>query len=96
VQRAIRTTGYRHVGWNVSGIDWEPERSARDVAASVVGGALAHGDGTVVLLHTWPNQTLGALHAIVRRLRAGGATFVTVADLPPRSVPRRDVSTGGA
>jgi peptidoglycan-N-acetylglucosamine deacetylase len=92
VQAAIRAAGYRHAGWHVAAIDWEPERSARDVAATVVGGAIAHGDGTVVLMHTWPDQAVGALSGIVRRLRARGATFVTLDELPDRAVPRRDVS----
>ncbi len=92
VQAAIRAAGYRHAGWHVAAVDWEPERSARDVAATVVGGAIAHGDGAVVLLHTWPDPAVGALPAIVRRLRARGATFVRLDDLPVRAVPRRDVS----
>src|SRR5689334_8054760 len=45
VQAAIRAAGYRHVGWNVTGVDWEPTRSARDVEATVIDGAAAHGDG---------------------------------------------------
>ena len=92
VQRAIRAAGYRHVGWHVAGMDWDPERSARDVATTVVDGAVAHGDGAVVLLHTWPDQAVGALPAIVRRLRARGATFVAIDELPARRLPRRDVS----
>ena len=94
VQRAIRAAGYRHVGWNVTGVDWEPERAARDVERTVVDGALDHGDCSVVLLHSWPDQSVGALPGIVRRLRARGATFVTVDRLPTRSFPRRDVSVG--
>ena len=96
VQRAIRAAGYRHAGWNVAAIDWEPERTAKDIEATVVDGALAHGDGAVVLLHSWPDQSVGAVPAIARRLRARGATFVTLGDLPARSVPRRDVSSGAA
>ena len=96
VQGAIRAANYRHAGWHVAGVDWEPERTARDVATTVVDGALVHGDGAVVLLHSWPDQAVGALPAIVRRLRARGATFVTLDDLPARLVPRRDVSTGVA
>lgn len=96
VQKAIRAAGYRHVGWNVTGIDWEPDRTARDVEATVVNGAVAHGDGSVVLLHSWPDQSVGALPGIVRHLRSRGATFVTVDELPSRSVPRRDVSAGVA
>ncbi|HJP90202.1 MAG TPA: polysaccharide deacetylase family protein [Candidatus Limnocylindrales bacterium] len=94
VQRAIRWAGYRHVGWNVAGIDWESDRTARDVENTVVDASVAHGDGAVVLLHSWPDQSVGAVAGIVRRLRARGATFVTVDELPVRSVPRRDVSVG--
>ena len=96
VQAAIRAAGYRHAGWHVAGVDWEPARSARDVAATVVAGAIAHGDGAVVLLHAWPDQAVGALPAIVRRLRARGATFVRLDELPQRAVPRRDVSGAAA
>jgi peptidoglycan/xylan/chitin deacetylase (PgdA/CDA1 family) len=74
--------GYRHVGWNVSGEDWEPSRTGDVVAASVVNGAISHGDGTVALLHTWPNGTHVAVPDIVARLGDAGATFVSVADLP--------------
>ena len=92
VQAAIRAAGYRHVGWHVTAFDWVPGRAARDVAATVVAGAVGRGDGAVVLLHTWPDQAVGALPAIVRRLRTRGASFVTLNDLPERAVPRRDVS----
>jgi peptidoglycan/xylan/chitin deacetylase (PgdA/CDA1 family) len=92
VQAAVRAAGYRHVGWHVAAVDWEPERAARDVAATVVGGVVAHGDGAVVLLHTWPDQAVGALPGVVQRLRARGASFVTLDDLPKRAVPRRDAS----
>lgn len=88
VLAAIRAAGYRHAGWHVAAADWDPERTARDVEATVVEEAVTHGDGAVVLLHTWPDQAVGALPGIVRRLRTRGATFVTPADLPARSVPR--------
>ena len=96
VQAAIRAAGYRHVGWHIAGVDWEPERSARDVEATVVRGVLAHGDGAVVLLHSWPDQAVGALPGIVRRLRSEGATLVTIDELPERALPRRDVSGAAA
>ena len=78
----IEALGYREVGWDVSAEDWEPSRSAGDVAATVISGVLAHGDGAVVLQHTWPNQTLGAIPEIVAGLRERGASFVTVDELP--------------
>jgi peptidoglycan/xylan/chitin deacetylase (PgdA/CDA1 family) len=77
----IEALGYREVGWDVSAEDWEPTRSAADVAATVIDGVTARGDGAVVLQHTWPNQTLGALPAIVASLREKGATFVAVDEL---------------
>lgn len=81
VQRFIREAGYRHVGWDVAGVDWPPERTGSEVEEAVVEGATAHGDGCVVLLHTWPDRTERALDGIVRRLRDAGATFVRVDEL---------------
>ena len=78
---ALAEAGYRNVGWHVKADDWEP-RSVVDVEEDVAGGALRHGDGAVVLLHTWPERTLGALPGIARRLRAAGATFVRIDALP--------------
>ena len=77
----IEALGYREVGWDVSAEDWEPTNSTDVVAAKVIAGVTAHGDGAVVLQHTWPNQTLGATPAIVAALRDRGATFVAVDEL---------------
>ncbi len=89
VQAAVVTAGYRHVGWHVAGDDWEPSRSPEVIAADVVGGVLAHGDGAVVLLHTWPTATLAALDSIVTRLTEAGHEFCRVDELPhaPAGVP---------
>jgi peptidoglycan/xylan/chitin deacetylase (PgdA/CDA1 family) len=91
VQRFVREAGYRHVGWHVAGIDWEPDRSAADVEASVVDGALAHGDGCVVLLHTWPDQTAGSLAGSVGPLRDAGAEFVRIDELAPETIPELEI-----
>jgi peptidoglycan/xylan/chitin deacetylase (PgdA/CDA1 family) len=96
VQAAIRAAGYRHAGWHVAGVDWEPQRTARDVAATVLRGAVEHGDGAVVLLHSWPDQAVGALPAVVQGLRARGAALVGLDELPERSVPRRDTTDSAA
>ena len=79
---AQRAIGYREVGWNVSGDDWEPANSAADVTRAVVDGVLEHGDGSVVLHHTWPDQMLAAIPDIVGRLKDAGATFVGLDELP--------------
>jgi peptidoglycan/xylan/chitin deacetylase (PgdA/CDA1 family) len=92
VQRIIRSAGYRHVGWTVSGVDWPVERTGGAVADDVVRGALAKGDGALVLLHTWPDRTEAALAEIVRRLRDAGAELVRVDDLPDALIPESDVT----
>jgi peptidoglycan/xylan/chitin deacetylase (PgdA/CDA1 family) len=74
----LATLGYREVGWNVSGDDWEPANSPADVADAVVAATIERGDGAVILHHTWPDQTLAAMPAIVRRLRDAGASFVAL------------------
>ena len=79
----LTAMGYRNIGWNVTGLDWHRVRTARGVEKAVVEGAISHGDGAVVLLHTWPNATAAALEGIVARLRAGRAEFVRVDELDP-------------
>ena len=87
VRARIEALGYREVGWDVNPEDWEPARSAADVAGRVVSGVTTCGDGAVVLQHTWPNATWAALPEIVGRLRDGGASFVRVDELA--TVPDR-------
>jgi peptidoglycan/xylan/chitin deacetylase (PgdA/CDA1 family) len=86
VVMALRRQGYGHVGWDVVGEDWEPERTADEVVRDVLDGVEAAGDGAVVLLHAWPAATLQALPAIVGGLRTSGAGFMTVADLADRDL----------
>lgn len=73
--------GYRNVHWDVEVEDWEPWRTGPAIADDVVGGVRDHGDGAVVLLHTWPGGTGDAIEAILAGLRAQGAGFVTVDQL---------------
>jgi peptidoglycan/xylan/chitin deacetylase (PgdA/CDA1 family) len=78
VQSEVRKAGYRHVGWHVIGRDWPPQRTASEVEDAIVGGCLAHGDGATVLLHSWPDRTLGAIDGAIKRLSGQGATFVRI------------------
>jgi peptidoglycan-N-acetylmuramic acid deacetylase len=99
VQAFIREAGYRHVGWHVAGIDWPAERTGGEVEEAVVRGAIAHGDGCVVLLHTWPDRTEHAMDGIVRRLRDAGAEFARIDELPfvpEDEVPDAQVIEGAA
>jgi peptidoglycan/xylan/chitin deacetylase (PgdA/CDA1 family) len=86
VVMALRRQGYGHVGWDVIGEDWEPDRPADLVAREVFAATRAFGDGAVVLLHTWPASAPEALPEIVTGLRAEGATFVTVEALSHRDL----------
>ena len=79
--------GYRDVHWHVVVEDWEPRRTAEDIARDALDGVERHGDGAVVLLHTWPDRTADALPAIVDGLRARGADLVRVDDLPEELLP---------
>jgi peptidoglycan/xylan/chitin deacetylase (PgdA/CDA1 family) len=78
---ALRTTGFRDVRWDVAVEDWEAWRTGPDISADVVSGALAHGDGAIVLLHTWPGGTGEAVPHIIEGLRTLGARFVGVDEL---------------
>lgn len=69
VVAAVERLGYRVAGWDVGAADWEDGRDATAVEDDVVGGAVEHGDGAVVLLHTWPRATADALPGILRRLQ---------------------------
>jgi peptidoglycan/xylan/chitin deacetylase (PgdA/CDA1 family) len=79
---AIATNGYRHVGWHVVVDDWEPDRSGPAIAADALAGVDAHGDGCVVLLHTWPGGTAEALPLVLDGLRRRDVSLVTVEQLP--------------
>jgi peptidoglycan/xylan/chitin deacetylase (PgdA/CDA1 family) len=74
--------GYREVPSDIVLDDWEPARTGEEIAAEAIAAVAAAADGAIVLFHTWPPQTLDALPAIVDALRASGAEFVTVAQLP--------------
>jgi peptidoglycan/xylan/chitin deacetylase (PgdA/CDA1 family) len=83
----LRDLGYRNVHWHVEVDDWEPWRSADDIARDALSGVESTGDGAVVLLHTWPERTADALPAIVDGLAAAGATLVRLDDLPEETLP---------
>ncbi len=76
VRAALDRVGYRHQHWDVDVRDWEGGRSSSELAREVVAAALAHGDGAVVLLHSWPHATGEAIGPIVGGLRDAGARLV--------------------
>lgn len=81
VLEALRVAGYRNVHWHVEAQDWEPWRTPEEIAADSVHGAVAHGDGAVVLLHAWPGRTADAVPRVLAALSEPGVSFVTVDEL---------------
>jgi peptidoglycan/xylan/chitin deacetylase (PgdA/CDA1 family) len=77
VLAVIAAAGYRHVGWHVEVEDWEPARTPEAIAADAVAGIRQHGDGAVLLLHTWPGGTVEALPLMLKDLHEG-IRFVSV------------------
>jgi peptidoglycan/xylan/chitin deacetylase (PgdA/CDA1 family) len=87
----LEKLGYRHIGWSTAGREWRTRVTARTVAEELVAGVMEYGDGSVVLMHTWPRVMPEALDEAIRRLRDMGASFVTVDEL---EAPRPARETG--
>jgi peptidoglycan/xylan/chitin deacetylase (PgdA/CDA1 family) len=81
VLSTLEALGYRDVNWHVELEDWEPWRTGAAIAADGIEGVRTHGDGAVVLLHTWPGGTGDAVGPLADGLAEMGATFVTVDEL---------------
>jgi peptidoglycan/xylan/chitin deacetylase (PgdA/CDA1 family) len=78
VQAAIGEAGYRDVHWDVELEDWEPWRTGESIVADAVEGVRVHGDGAVILLHTWPGGTGDAIGPLIERLADLDVTYVTL------------------
>jgi peptidoglycan/xylan/chitin deacetylase (PgdA/CDA1 family) len=81
VLAAIERAGYRHVGWDIDTTDWEPARTPADMIVTVLDGLRRHGDGAIVLMHSWPDVTASVLGDLVDHLRDEGADLVGVDEL---------------
>lgn len=93
--RVLAELGYRHVGWDVEVDEWDVARTPREVEDAAVNGVLAAGDRAIVLLHTWPASVPAALPGIINRLRAAGAEFPTLDELPTPGAPAATIAGGG-
>jgi peptidoglycan/xylan/chitin deacetylase (PgdA/CDA1 family) len=78
---SLRSLGYRNVHWHVELEDWTPTRTGAMIAEDAVRGVRDHGDGAVVLLHTWPQGTGDGIGRVISGLRELGASFVSVDEL---------------
>jgi peptidoglycan/xylan/chitin deacetylase (PgdA/CDA1 family) len=83
----LEELGYRNVFWRVMVEDWEPYRTGPALVHDALDGIEAHGDGVILLLHTWPDGTADAVPEILGGLRDRGASFVGVDELPAELLP---------
>lgn len=90
ILKVVESAGYTHIGWDVEADDWKHRQTPEGVIAAVLSGCQAHGDGTRVLLHNWPDVTAQAIPSIIRDLRDIGATFVGVDELPAGRIEASD------
>jgi peptidoglycan/xylan/chitin deacetylase (PgdA/CDA1 family) len=81
VLAALDELGYRNVSWDVWSYDWAYEATPESVEQAVLDGVIEHGDGAVILMHTWSVPMRDSLPRIIARLRALGAELVTVAEV---------------
>jgi peptidoglycan-N-acetylglucosamine deacetylase len=77
----VAAAGYRHVPWDLEAEDWLPELSGAAITSELMARLLARrtageGDGSIVLLHTWPAGTADAIEPLVACLRDEGASLV--------------------
>ena len=86
---ALEGLGYRDVFWDVDPEDWNQERTTPDVVSAVLEGIAAHGDGAVVLFHTWPATTAEALPVVLRSLEDQGTRFALLHELALGTRPTR-------
>jgi len=81
VLATIEGIGYHNVHWQVEALDWDAAQTPEDVERITLEGVAEHGDGAVVLLHTWPGSTGEALPRILKQLAEDGARFATLDEL---------------
>jgi peptidoglycan-N-acetylglucosamine deacetylase len=81
VLAVLADLGYRNVHWDVELADWESTRTGTAITQDALRAVEAHGDGAIVLLHTWPGGTGEAISPMIHGLRALGTTFVPIDEL---------------
>lgn len=85
IEADLAGLGYRRIDWDVEGREWRSRVRPRAVADELVAGAVARGDGAVLLMHSWPRVMPEALASAISQLRDAGAEFVTIDELADRA-----------
>ena len=78
VHASLDELGYRNVGWHADGREWRKRLRDHEVEDELTRATIAHGDGALVLMHTWARPVPPALEGLIPRLRDAGATFMRV------------------
>ena len=74
--------GYRHIHWDIDGLDWRPEATAPEVATAIEGSVRAAATAEpIVLLHAWPRITPDVVAELVSRLADLDARFVRLDEI---------------
>jgi peptidoglycan/xylan/chitin deacetylase (PgdA/CDA1 family) len=85
VLKGLAFGGYRHVGWHVNPEDWRDDLTVEAIERCIRDGVRDAGDGTIVLLHGWPEVTPRAVDRVLAAASGDGVTYVGIDDLgaPP-------------
>jgi len=81
VLRLLEEMGYVNVVWDFETDDWAEGRDAGELVETIIAGCRAVGDGSRILLHSWPDVTVTALPRIIARLREAGTELVRLDEL---------------
>jgi peptidoglycan/xylan/chitin deacetylase (PgdA/CDA1 family) len=68
VLTALDRGGFTNVHWNIDTQDWVEGCSPQEIIRSVLDGVARIGDGSIVLLHSWPTATAAALPQLLQSL----------------------------
>jgi peptidoglycan/xylan/chitin deacetylase (PgdA/CDA1 family) len=85
IKRQLGALGYRHVGWDVDVHDYAMTSAEALVAAlehAMAERERAGATHAIVLLHSWPPATVGAMTGLCRFLLEGCEGTVTVDEVP--------------
>jgi len=78
VHTVLKELGMPAINASRSARDWSPEASVEVILQRTTENIKG---GDILLMHSWPPNTLEAMPEIIRRLKAGGFRFVTVSEL---------------
>jgi peptidoglycan/xylan/chitin deacetylase (PgdA/CDA1 family) len=85
VAAVVQRVGLEHFPWKkfhfIGSLDWEPKTTGEQFRQLCTTGIV---DGTVILMHEWPEVTLANLPAVIDNLKKQGVEFVAFSQLEPR------------